>query len=188
MACEYSGTVREAYCRRGIDAWSCDLLETEIPGNHIVGDVRDVLDQGWDLMIGHPPCTHLSVSGAKFFERKRASGEQQEAMDFFMALWNAPIPKIALENPVSVVSTLFRQPDCIVHPYQFGHGETKTTCFWLKGLKPLIPTHLKDDLFAAQQPVERSNRIHFMSPSPDRWKERSRTYAGIAEAIADQWQ
>lgn len=176
VACEYSGIVREAFKARGHDAWSCDLLDTEIPGQHTKGDVLPILNQGWDLMIAHPPCTHLAVSGARWFKDKQQ--EQKEALQFVQALMDAPIQKICIENPVSVISTKIRKPEQIIQPWQFGHGETKKTCLWLKGLDPLKPTDIVDG---------RDNRIHRMPPSKDRWKERSRTYQGIADAMAQQW-
>jgi len=176
VACEYSGAVREAFSARGHQAMSCDLLETEIPGHHYQGDVRDVLDWGWDMLIAHPPCTHLAVSGARWFALKQT--EQREALDFVRALLAAPIPRIALENPVSIISSRIRKPDQIIQPWQFGHGETKATCLWLKNLPPLTPTNIV---------AGREARVHRMPPGPDRWKERSRTFAGIAAAMAEQW-
>lgn len=178
IACEYSGAVRDAFIRGGHDAMSCDLLPTEAPGPHYQGDVRDVLDYPWDLMIAHPPCTHLSVSGARHFEAKRMDGRQQSAVSFFMALARAQIPMIAIENPVCIMSSMWRKPDQVIQPWQFGHGETKATCLWLKGLPLLRPTDVVEG---------RENRIHRMPPSADRWKERSRTYQGIADAMAMQW-
>lgn len=178
IACEYSGRVRDAFLARGHDAMSCDLLPTDSPGPHYQGDVRDVLDAGWDLMIGHPPCTDLAVSGARHFAAKIADGRQGRALDFVRLLMNAPIPQIAIENPISVISSRIRKPDQVIQPWQFGHGETKATCLWLKNLPKLRPTNIVDG---------RDNRIHRMPPSPDRWKLRSVTYAGIAEAMADQW-
>ena len=178
VACEYSGVVRDAFIRGGHDAMSCDLLPTDAPGPHYQGDVREVLDYPWDLMIAHPPCTHLSVSGARHFADKRMDGRQQSAASFFMLLARAPIPKIAIENPVCIMSSLWRKPDQIIQPWQFGHGETKATCLWLKGLAPLVQTEVVSG---------RDNRIHRMPPSPDRWKARSKTFAGIAQAMADQW-
>ena len=178
VACEYSGRVRDAFIKRGHDAMSCDILSTDVPGPHYQGDVRDILGDGWDLMIAHPPCTHLAVSGARHFAAKKASGVQDEALDFVRLLLDAPIMRIALENPVSIISSRIRKPDQIIQPWQFGHGETKTTCLWLKNLTPLRPTNIVDG---------RDDRIHKMPPSPNRWKERSRTYEGIAEAMADQW-
>lgn len=179
VACEYSGRVREAFRRRGHDAWSCDLLEAEDGSPfHIQGDVLEVIGRGWDLMVSHPPCTHLAVSGARHFEEKRADGRQQEAIDFFMALARAPIPRIAIENPVCIMSSVWREPDQTIQPWMFGHGETKATCLWLKGLPPLLPTNI----VAGREP-----RVHMMPPGPDRWKERSRTFEGVAEAMAAQW-
>lgn len=178
IACEYSGRVRRAFRARGHDAWSCDLLPAEDGGRHIQGDVLPLLHDGWELMIAHPPCTHLAVSGARWFPEKRASGEQQEAIDFFLALARAPIPRIAIENPVCIMSSVWREPDQVIQPWQFGHGETKATCLWLKGLPPLVPTKIVSG---------RHPRIHMMPPSEDRWKERSRTYEGIAQAMAAQW-
>ena len=176
IACEFSGTVREAFRKRGHDAWSCDLLDTEILGQHIIGDILQILDQDWDLMIAHPPCTHLAVSGAAWFKYKTA--EQKDALEFVRKLINAPIHKIALENPISVISTKIRKPDQIIQPWQFGHGETKATCLWLKNLPKLIPTNIVDG---------REQRFHNLWPSPDRWKIRSRTFQGIADAMAEQW-
>jgi site-specific DNA-cytosine methylase len=178
IACEYSGTVRDAFLRAGHDAISCDVLPTEQPGPHYQGDVRDILDDGWDLMVAHPPCTHLAVSGARHFAAKKASGVQDMALDFVRLLLNAPIARIALENPVSIISSRIRRPDQIIQPWQFGHGETKATCLWLQGLPKLTPTNIVEG---------REARIHHMPPSPNRWKERSRTYTGIAEAMAYQW-
>ena len=176
VACEFSGAVREAFRARGHDAWSCDLLETEIPGQHIVGDVLGVIGDGWDLMIAHPPCTHLAVSGARWWKDKQQ--EQADALEFVRALMAAPIDRIAIENPVSKISSAIRKPDQIVQPWQFGHGETKATCLWLRGLEPLRPTKVVDG---------REPKVHRMAPGPNRWRERSRTYAGIAKAMAQQW-
>lgn len=176
IACEYSGAVRDAFRVAGHDAMSCDLLPSEVPGPHYQGDVRDVLGDGWDLMVAHPPCTHLAVSGARWFREKQA--EQAEALDFVRLLLDAPIPRIALENPVSIISTRIRKPDQVIQPWQYGHGETKATCLWLKNLPALKPTQIVDG---------REARVHRMPPGPNRWKERSRTYAGIAGAMAAQW-
>ena len=176
VACEYSGTVRDAFIAAGHEALSCDLLPTDNPGPHYQGDVRDVLHDGWDLMIAHPPCTHLAVSGARWFKDKQA--EQAEALDFVRLLLDAPIERIALENPVSVISSRIRKPDQIIQPWQFGHGETKATCLWLKGLPKLTPTDIVDG---------REARVHKLPPSADRWKIRSTTYPGIAAAMAQQW-
>ncbi len=178
VACEYSGVVRDAFVRGGHDAMSCDLLPTDVPGAHYQGDVRDVIHAQWDLMIAHPPCTHLSVSGARHFAEKRIDGRQQSAISFFMELMKADIPMIAVENPVCIMSSFFRKPDQVIQPWQFGHGETKATCLWLKNLPTLKPTNIVDG---------REARIHKMPPSPDRWKERSKTFQGIADAMAAQW-
>lgn len=178
VACEYSGRVRDAFIAAGHTALSCDLLPTEVPGPHYQGDVFDVIADGWDLMICHPPCTHLAVSGARHFAAKRASGVQAVALDFVRRLLSAPVPRIALENPVSIISSQVRKPDQVIHPWQFGHGETKATCLWLVGLPPLVPTNVVSG---------REARCHRLPPSPDRWKERSRTYPGIAQAMASQW-
>ena len=178
IACEYSGTVRDAFLSLGHDAMSCDLLPTDNPGPHYQGDVFDIINDGWDMMIAHPPCTHLAVSGARYFAEKRADGRQQAAIDFFMRLASANIPKIAVENPVCIMSSIWRKPDQIIQPWQFGHGETKATCLWLKGLPLLAPTNIVEG---------RDDRIHRLPPSPDRWKLRSKTYDGIAKAMAEQW-
>lgn len=176
VACESSGVVRDAFIRAGHDAMSCDLLPTEQPGPHYQGDVRDVLDDGWDLMVAHPPCTHLAVSGARWFKDKLI--EQEEALHFVRLLLAAPIPRIALENPISIISSRIRKPDQIIQPWQFGHGETKATCLWLKNLPKLQPTDVVEG---------REARVHKMPPGPNRWRERSRTYLGIGAAMADQW-
>jgi hypothetical protein len=176
VACEYSGRVRDAFIKNGCDAISCDLLPTDQPGPHYQGDVFDIINDGWDLMVAHPPCTHLAVSGARWFHKKRQ--EQEEALDFVRRLMSAPIEQIALENPVSVISSLIRKPDQIIHPWMFGHGETKATCLWLKNLPPLMPT----DVVAG-----RENKVHRMPPSEHRWKLRSLTYQGIADAMGNQW-
>ena len=179
VACEFSGTVRDAFARLGHTAVSCDLLPTERRnGWHVTGDVLRLLDAGWDLLIAHPPCTHLAVSGARHFAAKRASGVQQEALDFVRALMDAPIPRICVENPISIISSQIRKPDQIIQPWQFGHGETKATCLWLKNLPALTPTNIVDG---------REARIHKMPPSADRWKKRSVTFEGIADAFASQW-
>jgi len=176
IACEFSGIVREAFRAKGHDAWSCDLLPTEIPGQHIQGDVLAILNDGWDLMIAHPPCTHLAVSGARWFKDKQP--EQAEALEFVGQLLGAPIPKICLENPVSIISTRIRKPDQIIQPWMFGEPYQKTTCLWLKGLPKLTPTKIMD---------KRQQKCWREPPSPDRWKMRSRTYQGIANAMAEQW-
>ncbi len=176
IACEYSGRVRDAFLRAGHDAMSCDLLPTESTGPHYQGDVRDIIGSGWDLMIAHHPCTHLAVSGSRWFKDK--AQEQSDALAFVRELMVAPIPKIAIENPVSVISSRICKPDQIIQPWQFGHGETKATCLWLKGLPKLTPTNVVEG---------REAKVHRMPPGPDRWKNRSRTYLGFAAAMADQW-
>jgi hypothetical protein len=177
VACEFSGIVRDAFIAKGHDAWSCDLLPTERPGPHIQDDVLLHLDDGWDAMIAHPPCTFLAVSGARWFAKRWAS--QAMALMFVRELAEADIERIAIENPISVLSTKWRKPDQIIQPWMFGHGETKATCLWLKGLPKLVPTQVVDG---------RVPRVHHASPGPDRWKERSRSYPGIAAAMAAQWQ
>jgi hypothetical protein len=192
IACEYSGRVREAFRRLGHDAWSCDLLPAEDGSEfHVQRDVLTLVERGsigpWDLMVGHPPCTHLSVSGAAHFEAKRADGRQQEAIDFFLKLAHAPIPRIAIENPVCIMSSVWREPDQIIQPHEFGHPEFKATCLWLKGLPPLLPTHRLIPPHRDSEAWKAWNRVHRMPPSEERWKERSRTYEGIADAFAAQW-
>ena len=191
VACEFSGTVRRAFAERGHDAWSCDLLPAEDRSNkHIVGDARDLLNDGWDLMVAHPPCTRLCNSGVRWLSIPPAGktlsdmwADLDEGSALFSAFWNAPIERIAVENPVMhkhakarIVN--YREPAQSVQPWQYGHGETKRTCLWLKNLPPLVPTNIVEG---------RAPRVHHMSPGPDRWRERSRFFSGIAEAMADQW-
>lgn len=177
VACEFSGVVRRAFAARGHDAWSCDLLPSEDGSDHhFTGDVMVHLSDGWDMMIAHPPCTHLAVSGARWFKDKRA--DQESALSFVRLLMDAEIPRVAIENPVSVISSRIRKPDQVIQPWMFGHGETKATCLWLKNLPKLRHTDVVDG---------REARVHKMPPGPNRWRERSRTFAGIAEAMADQW-
>jgi hypothetical protein len=177
VACEFSGVVRRAFRERGHNAWSCDLLPADDGGeHHIRGDVLDILEDGWDLMVAHPPCTYLAVSGARWFKDRLP--QQAAALDFVRALLDAPIERIALENPVSVISTYVRKPDQIIQPWQFGHPETKATCLWLKNLPKIKPTNIVSG---------REARVHREPPGPDRWKNRSRTYSGIANAMAEQW-
>jgi hypothetical protein len=183
IACEYSGTVREAFRARGHDAWSCDLLPADDNSpNHIQGDaIEAIRSQHWDLVIAHPPCTHLAVSGARHFAAKRADGRQQQGIDLFMAFVNECTRKgvkFAVENPVCIMSTVYRKADQVVQPWQHGHGETKATCLWLSGLPKLVPSNVVEG---------REARIHKLPPSNDRWKIRSKTYAGIADAMASQW-
>lgn len=176
IACEFSGIVRDAFAALGHYAVSCDILPTESPGNHYKGDVMDIIGDGWDMMIAHPPCTHLASSGARWFKDKEK--EQIESLLFVQALMNAPIMRIAIENPVGVISTKIRKPDQIIQPWQFGHGEVKATCLWLKNLRKLKPTEIVEG---------REAKVHKMPPSKDRWKKRSLTYQGIADAMAKQW-
>lgn len=177
---EFSGLVRDAFIAKGHDAMSCDLIDTERPGPHYTGSIFDVIDYPWDLGIFHCPCTHTSVSGAKHFAEKRMDGRQQAAVALFMKTWklSAHIPKVAFEHPVSIISSLFRKPDQILQPWQFGHPEVKATCLWLRGLPPLMSTEIV---------TGRTARVHKEPPSPDRWKNRSRTLAGVADAFANQW-
>ena len=189
VACEYSGKVREAFRKLGHDAWSCDLLPADDGSPyHIQGDVLDYLNAEWDMMIGFPPCTHLASSGARWFAAKRADGRQQQGIDLFMALANADIPMIALENPVGIMSTEWRKPDQIIQPWQFGHEATKTTCLWLKGLPKLTPT---DIVGKGERHITKGGKSlpkwYNLPPSKDRWKIRSETFQGIADAMAQQW-
>lgn len=186
IACEYSGRVRDAFIRRGHEAMSCDMLPTDAPGPHYQGDVRDVLDYPWDLMIAHPPCTDLAVSGAAWFADKRLRGAQQASASFFLKLAKADIPRIAIENPVCVMSSLWRKPDQVIQPWMFGHPEQKATCLWLKGIRPLIETkNVREEMMSL--PKNQRERLHYLPPSADRWKLRSETFIGISEAMADQW-
>lgn len=177
VACEFSGVVRDAFIKRGHDAVSCDLLETETPGPHIVADVFTILDRGWDMMVFFWPCTNMAVSGARWFHEKREVQARDIARFTRLATYHK-IPKIAGENPIGVLSTQFRKPDQIIQPWQFGHGETKATCLWLKSLPKLVPTNVVPGRIA---------RVHHEPPGPNRWKNRSRTYQGVADAMAEQW-
>ena len=177
VACEFSGAVRRAFRALGHQAYSCDLIHAEDGHDyHYQCDVRTLLDRDWDLLIAHPPCTHLAVSGARWFKDK--IDEQNDALEFVRTILGAPAKRIALENPISIISSRIRKPDQIIQPWQFGHGETKATCLWLKNLPKLVPTKIVEG---------REPRVHHASPGPDRWKERSRTLPGIAEAMAEQW-
>lgn len=180
IGCESSGRVRDAFIKVGHEAMSCDLLPTEVVGPHYQGDLFDVIDYPWDLAIFHPECTHLSVSGARHFAEKRMDGRQQRAVSFFMRIvrQSGHIPMTAIENPICIMSGLYRKPDQIIQPWMFGHGETKATCLWLKGLPKLTPTNIVEG---------REARVHKMPPGPNRWKDRSRTYPGIADGMAAQW-
>lgn len=178
VACEYSGTVRDSFKALGHDVWSCDLLPTDVPGNHYQEPVEAILGLDWDLMVAHPPCTDLAVSGARHFPEKIKDGRQQKALDFVELLMNAPIQYICIENPVSVISSKIRKPDQYIHPWMFGHGYTKKTGLWLKNLPKLVPTNVVEG---------RDDYIHKLAPGPDRWKLRSKTPQGIADAMAQQW-
>lgn len=191
VGCEFSGTVRDAFIARGHDAMSCDLLPTESPGPHYQGDVLEILDDGWDLAIFHPPCTYLSVSGLHWNKRNPERASMTElALDFVRSLMRAPITKIAIENPISCISTRIRKPDQIIQPYQFGHDASKATCLWLKNLPKLVPTSFVNPRIVngkerwGNQTDSGQNKL---GPSEDRWKLRSHTYKGIAEAMASQW-
>jgi hypothetical protein len=196
IACEFSGIVRDAFKAKGHDAWSCDLLPTEREGNHIQGDVLEILDDGWDMMIAHPPCTYLTVTGNKWFKpeyKERFPTREQDrkdAIEFFMALANAPIPKICIENPIGIMSSLWRKPNQIIQPYQFGHTEAKKTCLWLRGLMPLEPTKLVEPEYITFKSGKRMAKWYVDAvklPKAERSKLRSRTFQGIADAMADQW-
>ena len=213
VLCEFSGVVRDAFLRRGHDAISCDLLPTEAPGPHIEGDCLAQDWSGFDLLVCHPPCTHLASSGARYFAAKRADGRQQQAIDFFMALANLPVQAIAIENPVGIMSSVWRKPDQTIQPWQFGHPESKRTCLWLKGLPLLVPTKIvspewwknPDGTDYRDAKGKRYSPTHFLagrkqlgrwknhavgraaSESYEGWQMRGATYTGIAEAMADQW-
>lgn len=191
VACEYSGTVRDAFIAAGHEALSCDLLPTDVDGPHYQGDVQDILGDGWDLMIAHPPCTYLSVSGMHWTTRGLRDAQlTEDALGFVKILLNAPIDRIAIENPVSVISSRIRKPNQIINPYQFGHDASKKTCLWLKNLPTLVPTNIVKPRIVngksrwGNQTDSGQNRL---PPSQDRWKIRSETYAGIAKAMAEQW-
>lgn len=191
VACESSGVVRDAFSALGHEATSCDLLPSSAPGSHVVGDVKDILNDGWDLLIAHPPCTYLSVSGMHWTARGlRDPALTENALDFVRLLMQSPIEKIAIENPVSVISTRIRKPDQIIQPYQFGHDASKKTCLWLKNLAPLTPTKFIPPRIVngkarwSNQTDSGQNRL---PPSTDRWKKRSETYVGIAAAMANAW-
>jgi len=190
VACEYSGTVRDAFAALGHDAWSCDILPTDAPGNHYQGDVTDILGDGWDLLIGHPPCTYMTNSGVCWLHKDPTRwAKLDDAAAFFLTLWNAPIPRIAIENPVMHKYAKERvgvEQAQTVQPYHFGHMEQKATCLWLKGLPRLEATkNVKAEMM--QLPANERQRLHYLPPSPDRWKLRSKTYQGLADAMAAQW-
>jgi site-specific DNA-cytosine methylase len=192
VACEYSGAVREAFMRMGWNAWSCDLLPTDIPGQHYQGDVLEILDANWDLVIAHPPCTYLTVSGNRWFLPRFASRfpdrqqNRKDAIAFFMAFANCKANHVAIENPVGIMSTAYRKPDQVIQPWMFGHMEQKATCLWLKNLPALHPTrNVRARMM--QLPERERQRLHYLPPSADRWKLRSKTFSGVANAMAAQW-
>ena len=191
IACESSGTVRDAFIKAGHDAMSCDILPTEKPGPHYQGDVRDVRGDGWDLLIGHPPCTYLSVSGMHWTTRGLRDPQlTEDALAFARLLMDAPIARIAIENPVSIISSRIRKPDQIIQPYHFGHDASKKTCLWLKGLPPLRPTAFVEPRIVDGKPRwanQTDSGQNKLPPSADRWRMRSKTYQGIADAMAAQW-
>lgn len=211
VACEFSGLVRDAFIAKGYDAISCDLLPTERPGPHYQGDIRDILGDDWDMMIAFPPCTHLASSGARYFAAKRVDGRQQAGVNFFLMLTRTDIPKVVIENPVGIMSNIYRKPDQIIQPFQFGHPESKATCLWLKGLPKLKAANIlepqwkknPDGTDYKDSGGKRYNQAHNtplirwenqtasgqnkLPPSKDRWKLRSITYQGIADAMAEQW-
>lgn len=188
VACEFSGAVRDAFAALGHEAWSCDLLPTEVPGPHIQGDVQDVMSDGWDLMIAHPPCTYLASSGLHWNTRRpERQALMEDAIRFVRQLADAPIPRIAIENPIGCLSTRWRKPDQIIQPWMFGHDASKATCLWLKGLPPLEPTDVLPGGRQARRANQTASGQNKLAPSPDRWKKRSLTYPGIAQAMANQW-
>lgn len=193
MACEYSGIVRDAFAKRGHDAWSCDILATESKGNHIQGDVLGILDQGWDLMIAHPPCTHLTVTGARWFTEGRKDYQlQRDGIAFVQKLMDAPIDKIAIENPRSVISSYIRPADQLINPFQFGHPVSKATCLWLKNLPRLMPTKNVEPDYVYHKSGNRMSKWHYEtsllpSKNGERGKARSKFFQGIADAMAEQW-
>jgi len=196
IACEYSGTVRDAFLKLGHDAISCDLLPTDVPGPHYQGDVFDIIGQGWDLMIAHPPCTYLSTAGAGWFNEERYGDKARErkrlrvlGLEFLRKLYDAPIGKVAVENPVGFVSTMWRKPDQIIQPWHYGDEATKATCLWLKGLPKLTPTKIvgRGEFKTSKSGKRGAAWNWWLPPGPDRWKIRSKTFQGIADAMATQW-
>jgi hypothetical protein len=190
VACEYSGRVRDAFIAKGHDAMSCDLLPTDVPGPHYQGDVRDILNDGWDMMIAHPECTYLTNSGVCWLHKDESRwAKLDEGAEFFKTLLDAPIEKKCIENPIPhkyAVERIGRKYDQIVQPWMFGHPERKATCFWLRGLNPLVETNnVREEMLLL--PKNRQQRLHYLPPSKDRWKIRSTTYQGIADAMAEQW-
>jgi site-specific DNA-cytosine methylase len=193
VACEFSGSVRDAFLKRGIYAMSCDLepCDSTASGDHYQGNVLDILDHGWDLMIAHPPCTHLAVSGARHFAKKRADGRQQQGIDFFMALANCDIPRYAIENPIGIMSTVWRKPDQIIQPWEYGHEAQKSTCLWLRGLPELKPTNIVDKgefvTFSSGKRMTKWYADAAKHSPKERERIRNKTFQGIADAMAQQW-
>jgi site-specific DNA-cytosine methylase len=191
IACEFSGTVRDAFAKLGHDAWSCDLEATDVPGNHYQGDMFDIIHDGWDLMIAHPPCTHLAVSGARHFAKKREDGRQQQGIDFFIKVVSTNIPMVAVENPIGIMSSIYRKPDQIVQPYEYGHKTTKATCLWLKGLPLLKPTNIVEKgefvVFPSGKRMSKWYADSAKHSPKERERIRNKTFQGIADAMAQQW-
>lgn len=191
VACEFSGTVRDAFAKLGHDAWSCDLEPTSIEGNHYQGDMFDIINEGWDLMIAHPPCTHLAVSGARHFSKKQADGRQQQGIDFFMRVVNANIPMMAVENPIGIMSTIYKKPSQIIQPWEYGHKTTKATCLWLKNLPLLKPTNIVEKgefvTFPSGKRMSKWYADSAKNSPKERERIRNKTFQGIADAMADQW-
>ena len=190
IACEESGTVRDAFTKLGHDAMSCDLQPSRTNGKHYQGSVFDIINDGWDMMIAHPPCTHIAVSGARHFKQKIADGRQQEAIDFFMAMINAPIERIAVENPICIMSRVYKKPDQIIQPFMFGDAERKTTCLWLKNMPLLIPTNIVEPELIITPAGDKLSKWHYDSyklKNEDKSKMRSKTFQGMADAMAEQW-
>ena len=191
IACEFSGTVRDAFAKLGHDAWSCDLEPSESNGKHYQGNMFDIINEGWDLMIAHPPCTHLAVSGARHFEKKKADGRQKQGIDFFMQVINSNIPKMAVENPIGIMSSLYRKPDQIIQPWEYGHKTTKATCLWLKNLPLLKPTNIVEKgefvIFPSGKRMSKWYADSAKHSPKEREKIRNKTFQGIADAMAQQW-
>jgi hypothetical protein len=191
IACEFSGTVRDAFKKLGHDAWSCDLEPSETLGNHYQGNMFDIIDEGWDLMIAHPPCTHLAVSGARHFAKKQADGRQQQGIDFFMKVVSTNIPKVAVENPIGIMSSIYRKPNQIIQPWEYGHKTTKATCLWLKGLPLLKPTNIVEKgefvVFPSGKRMSKWYADSAKHSPKQREKIRNKTFQGIADAMAEQW-
>jgi hypothetical protein len=191
VACEFSGTVRDAFAKLGHDAWSCDLEPSDSTGNHYQGDMFDIINEGWDLMIAHPPCTHLAVSGARHFAKKREDGRQQQGIDFFMKVVSTNIPRVAVENPIGIMSSIYRKPDQIIQPWEYGHKTTKATCLWLKGLPLLKPTNIVERgefvVFPSGKRMSKWYADSAKNSPKERERIRNKTFQGIADAMADQW-